>query len=159
MALKPQRQVFIETMDYTCVAVIEPGAIAVLQAPTGTQGVNPNQNEFAPVAVQLPGAAPSGTKVCGVNLSNIVATDTTRFFRNPYNAEQFPGEPIQLMKDGVVSTNWVTGTTPTVLAPAYVGANSKFTTTPTPGGVTPSVGVFLSTADSDGYYKIAVKIA
>ncbi|QEL19555.1 hypothetical protein [Limnoglobus roseus] len=105
-------------------------------------------------------ANPSGYKVAGLLLHNVMELDETRYYRNRHNGEMNKGERCTLLKKGRVTTNKVTGT-PAVDDVAYLTSNGTLTpTVSATGGVvaTPKVGQFASLKNEDGYATVDVDL-
>jgi len=91
----------------------------------------------------------------GLLLNDVVNLDLTRQHLNYHKDEVQIGSKVLLLRRGTVVTDQVAaGITITVGGKAYFDAVGKFTT----GTASAQVGRFLSTADSDGYVKVAVDI-
>ena len=91
----------------------------------------------------------------GLLLNDVVNLDLTRQHLNYHQDEVQIGSKVLLLRRGTVVTDQVAaGITITVGGKAYFDATGKFTT----GTASAQVGRFLSTADPDGYVKVAVDI-
>ena len=156
MAIKDYN-VVDETLLYTCDVAGEAGTLMVQKSsqPTG-RAVGDGFNEAAPVAVPGSGTPASGTVVVGVLMGDVVDIDQTRQHRNYQRVEQVVGENVWIMKDGFVRTDKVVGT-PAAGADAYIGADGKFSATQT--NSIPKVGRFETAKGSDGFARVAVKLA
>lgn len=160
MALKPDR---IETqtdvsffMNNATSSTIERGGIASISS--GGSGVAMD-DASALVAYATEG---SGAKPVGVLLNDVVNLDLTRQHINWHKDEVQGGGKVTLLQVGQVTTDKVTGSV-SAGEPAFVGASGLFTAT-APTDVDSElaqhrVGTFLSSADSDGYVKVAVNFA
>lgn len=178
MALKPDREVYITDIDFTCDVEAEAGTILIYGTQPSGHAVGQGVNEAAPVAtVPGTGTPASGTRIAGVLLSDVediyahalLADGSTasglaagvgdpalvRQHRNAHKTTQVVGENVPLLKDGKVWTNRVVGT-PSAGDPAYLGASGKFSATQSNN--LPQVGKFETSKDADGYAKVVVKL-
>lgn len=153
MALKADRIVESDDITLTCPSVAEAGSTLVYS----TAGSGVALGDSAGVADLL---SPSGKKVAGILLVDVVSIDETLYHRNFHKPVQKTGERVCLLKRGKVTTNVVTGT-PTPGAPAYLTTSGVLTPTKsTTGGLvaTPFVGEFKSGLDEDGYATVEVNL-
>lgn len=154
MALKGDRVIVETDIKLTCEAVAERGVVLVHDT-SGSGVALGDRSGKATLAVD-----PSGAKVAGVLLNDVVNIDQTRFHRNFHKDETQVGEPCTLLKKGTVTSNKISGT-PTVGATAYLTANGQFTPTMSATGglvATPKVGQFASIKDENGYATIDVNL-
>lgn len=150
MALKPQRVVLETDITLTCSSVTERGVGLV----RGNAGSGITLGDSAGTATLA--ANPSGNVFAGLLLSDIVSVDETKFHRNWQKDVQVPGERVNLLKKGRITTNMIIGT-PTDGATAYLSSSGNFTPTlHASGGVaaTPKVGQFVGIKDENGYQTI-----
>lgn len=149
MALKPDRIESHTDISFFMNEVGERGTVVVHL--TGGSGVSMDD---ANAVVELT-ATPSGKKVAGVLMNDVVSLDLTRQHINWHKDEVQVGSKVCLLRQGQVVTNMVSGT-PTVGAVAYLGVEGVVT--PTDTGSAPVVGRFISTLDADGYCKLDINI-
>lgn len=154
MALKPDRKIVEEEINFSCVAVTDRGYVlchstagsgAVLGDTAGTV------DKFASASGKIP---------VGILVQDVVSVDQTRYHLN-FHKEVVPsGGPVTLIKKGWAHTNAYTGS-PTAGATAYLTANGTVTPTlSTTGGLaaTPKVGQFRGSPDADGYVCLEVNL-
>ena len=95
---------------------------------------------------------PSGYKVAGMLLNDVVDYDTTRYHGNFHKDETLINERANLATKGRFTTNaLVSGQTPTAGDKAYLGASGKLTATWVNDVATPKVGAFAGAKDENGY--------
>ncbi len=156
--LKGLRALYIQDIQYISEAAMEQGTFCIVKAtqPSGA-GVGAGINSNAPVAVAPPSGGPlAGAKPAGLLIDSVVDYDTTQVHQNFHKTQQRIGENVCLLKDGWVFTNLVNGT-PAVGDKAYIGGFGKLQNTAVNSGE--AVGVFQTSKDSDGYCRVAIKIA
>ena len=150
MALKSDRSTIETEITRICPSVAERGVVLV----TTTSGSGTAIGDRAGVADLV--TNPSGYRVAGLLMSNVVNIDLTRFHLSFHNDERQIGSKVTLLRKGRVTTNKVTGT-PTDGATAYLTANGVLTPTRSATGgdvATPKVGVFAGAEDEDGYATV-----
>ena len=170
MALRPDRKYTIGT-DITCFMNETGEKGEVLVYSTGGSGVamdDPN------AVVTTPAADPSGQRIAGVLLNDVVNLDLTRQHINWHKDEVQLGGKVTLLRQGEITTNILaSGETPSIGDPAYVGQTTLAAGGTAQGCVTNTavtdttvneanpkyrVGTFKSTVDSDGYIRVEVNI-
>jgi len=184
MALKPDRQ-FTDGTDISFFMneTGEKGEVLVFS----TAGSGAAMDD-ANAVVTTPTANPSGQRIAGILLNDVVNLDLTRQHINQHKDEVQLGGKVTLLRRGIITTNIIatggaTSGTPTAGAPAYVCSRAftaggalvgQLTTTAVEdyggyllgapdSGINVNreiyrVGTFLSTKDSDGYAKVDVNI-
>jgi hypothetical protein len=180
MALKPDREVYITDIKFTCDVAAEAGSLLVYKTSQGSgHAVGAGVNETAPQAT-LPGTGTpaSGTRVAGALLHDVeniyeyaLLADGTpasglgagigdpvniSTHRNWHKTTQVVGENVNLLKDGAFWTDRVVGA-PAAGDPAYLGASGKFSATQS--NSIPAVGKFETAKDADGFAYVVVKLA
>lgn len=150
MALRPDRQVVADDPSYFMDTTGEAGGIATIS--TAGSGVSLD-NAANVVAYSATG---SGAIPVGILMNDVVNKDLTKTHLNYYANEVQVGDKVNLVTDGWVVTNKVTGT-PAAGAAAYVGVSGNFSASQTNGAWAP-VGRFMTSKDSDGYAKVYVKL-
>lgn len=154
MALKPDRVILETDIRRTCPTAATRGVVLVRT----TSGSGVALGDSAGVADLK--ADPSGYKVAGVLLNDMVSIDETRYHKNFHKDEMPLGGRCTLLTKGRVTTNAVTGT-PTEGAVAYLTANGNVTPTVSATGgtaATPKVGKFGSIKDANGYVDLEVNL-
>jgi hypothetical protein len=147
MALRPDRQEHLTDLSFFMNETAERGLICTHL--TGGSGAAMDDSN---AVVQV--ATATSEDPAGLLLNDVVNIDLTRQHLN-YNQDEVQiGSKVLLLRRGTVVTDQVDGSTITVGGPAHFDANGQFTT----GTTSAQVGRFLSTADADGYVKIAVDI-
>lgn len=156
MALKGDRVVLETDITLTCATATARGFVLV----HSTSGSGVAIGESAGGADLV--AAPSGYKVAGLLMNDVVSVDETRYHRNFQKDETLINERCTLLRKGRVTTNaLVAGQTPAVGGTAYLGADGKVTATKsTTGGLaaTPPVGEFKSIKDENGYVCVEINL-
>ena len=148
MALKPDRQEHLTDLSFFMNEVAERGLIVTHN--TGGSGAAMDDSS---ATVQVAGG--TAEDPAGLLLNDVVNLDLTRQHLNYHKDEVQIGSKVLLLRRGTIVTDQVAaGITITVGGKAYFDAVGKFTT----GTASAQVGRFLSTADSDGYVKVAVDI-
>lgn len=151
MALKSDRIELLTDISFFMTTTAERGG--VVSAVTSGSGVSMDDAN----AVVAYAAAVSGTKPVGVLLNDVVDLDLTRQHINWHKDEVQVGGKVTVLRNGQVTTNMlVSGITPTVGTPAYVGVSGLIGTSSTNAV---QIGSFLSGKDADGYAKVSVNIA
>ena len=148
MALRPDRVEVVTDLSYFMNATSERGILVVHDG--GGSGAAMDDSA---ATVKVPTAFTQ--QPAGVLLNDVVNLDLTRQHLNYHKDEVQIGSKVLLLRRGTIVTDQVAaGITITVGGKAYFDAVGKFTT----GTASAQVGRFLSTADSDGYVKVAVDI-
>jgi len=151
MALKSDRIELLTDISFFMATTATRGG--VVSAVTSGSGVSMDDAN----AVVAYAAAASGAKPVGVLLNDVVNLDLTRQHINWHKDEVQVGGKVTVLRQGQVTTDMlVSGITPTVGLPAYVGANGLIGTSSTNAV---QIGSFLSGKDADGYAKVSVNIA
>lgn len=156
MALKGARVELETDITTTCETATNRGFILVYS--TSGSGVTrgDSRNEASLVA------NPSGYKVAGMVLNDVVTLDQTQYHINFHKDVTITGEPARIGRKGRWTTNaLVAGQTPSPGDTAYLGADGKVTATlSSTGGLvaTPKVGRFESLKDADGYVTVDVAL-
>lgn len=154
MALKGDRVVLETDITMTCASVASRGVVLVIK----TAGSGVSLGDTAGVADLV--AAPSGYKVAGLLMNDVVNVDQTRYHRNFHKDETQVTERCTLLRKGKVTTDKYTGS-PTAGATAYLTANGVLTPTKsTTGGLvaTPPVGEFKGLPDEAGYVTVEINL-
>jgi hypothetical protein len=156
MALKGDRVVIETDISWTCDTATERGVVLVMN----TSGSGVALGDSAGEATRS--ANPSGKKVLGVLLGDVVDVDTTRYHLNFHKDEQKLDENVTLLRKGQVTTNMIhTGFTPAYGDTAYLTSSGQLTNTlSSTGGLaqTPKVGLFVSSKDANGYAKVDINL-
>ena len=148
MALRPDRVEVVTDLSYFMNATSERGILVVHDG--GGSGAAMDDSA---ATVKVPTAFTQ--QPAGLLLNDVVNLDLTRQHLNYHKDEVQIGSKVLLLRRGTIVTDQVAaGITITVGGKAYFDAVGKFTT----GTASAQVGRFLSTADSDGYVKVAVDI-
>jgi hypothetical protein len=150
MALKPDRiELLTDVSFFMNTTATRGGVVSVV---TGGVGVSMDDAD----AVVSYAAVASGAKPVGLLLNDVVDLDLTRQHINFHQDEVQKGGKVTVLRIGQVTTNQlVSGISPTVGAPAYVGGTGLIGTSSTNAV---QIGSFLSSKDSDGYAKVSVNI-
>ena len=164
MGLKGDRIIKEDCIDFYLNEAATRGVIATIS--TVGSGVSlDNPSQLATIA-----ANPSGSKVAGVLLNDVVDIDTSREFLNTRKNEVIKGSKVQLAKEGMIVTDDIEVGTVTAGEAAYIGNSGQFATDAAIAGygcaVTeesnatsyPKVGRFLTTKDENGYCRIDIEI-
>ncbi len=154
MALKADWVIEADRIDLTCETATDRGVVLV----HSTAGSGVALGESAGEADLV--LDPSGYKVAGMLLNDVVDVDETRYHRNFHKNETMVGERCWLGKRGHVTTDKISGT-PTEGATAYVTTSGVLTPTKsTTGGeaATPKFGVFEGIKDENGYCKVSFSL-
>lgn len=148
MALKPDRVELLTDVTFFMNTTAERGGVACVV--TGGSGVSLDDAN----AVVSYAATVSGSKPVGILLNDVVNLDLTRQHINWYRDEIQVGGKVTLLRQGILTTNKVTGS-PAAGAQAFVGVSGLIGTASTNAV---QVGSFMSAVDADGYAKVAVNI-
>lgn len=146
--LKLRREDVIEQgfyMDETA----EAGTVAVFS--TGGSGVSMDDS----AALATLSASPSGKVAIGVLLMDVVNYDLTKQKSNYLRPETQKGSKVPLMKRGMCVTNKIIGT-PAAGNTCYLHNSGNVSATQLSGA--PTLGVFMSSPDADGYAKIEINL-
>ncbi len=177
MALRPDRK-FTDGTDISFFMneTGEKGEILVFN----TSGSGAAMDD-ANAVVTTPGADPSGEKIAGMLLNDVVDKDLTRTHINEQKDEVQLGGKVTLGRQGVAVTNLIaSGDTPTAGDPAYYVGGAVTHPVTLVGRLTTSipddfgvaavdglstsraenyrVGTFLSVKDADGFAKVQINI-
>lgn len=157
MALKGDRLIIQDSIDYFSSGLMEKGYIAVfgITANTPSGGMGAGLDD-ADAFCYVPTGA-SGTIPLGVVLQDVVNKDLTQTHLNFQKEEVQTGGKVTLLQKGWCFTNAVTGT-PKAGDKAYLANNGVFSTTYTNSTATPPVGVFKTRKDADGYISVYVDL-
>ncbi len=156
MALKGDRVIIETDITLTCESVASRGVVLCLK--TGADGSGVAIGDKAGAADLI--ASPSGYKVAGLLLNDVVNVDLTRQHLNFHKDERQISTRCTLLKKGRVTTDKISGT-PTAGATAYLTTNGNLTpTVSATGGVaaTPKVGVFAGGKDEAGFAAVDVNL-
>jgi len=156
MALREDREIYQDTIKYTCDVVAERGSTLVVS----TAGSGVALGESAGVATLA--SNPSGYKVAGMLLGDVVSVDETRYHRNFHKDEQKTGERVRLLRHGVVTTDKLhAGYSPTDGSTAYLTSSGTLrSSADASGGIvaTPKVGEFKGLKDESGFICVEVNL-
>lgn len=150
MALKGDRVVVEVDPTMTCDVAVERG-VALMVKTVGSGIVLGDSANAASCYL-----SPSGKKVAGILMQDVVSIDTTRYKQNFHKDEALKDNRVVLLKKGRLTTNMLTGT-PTYGDTAYVSTSGIFTPTVSATGgtaATPKAGIFISSKDESGYATI-----
>jgi hypothetical protein len=154
MALKGDRVVLETDITLTCDYVTDRGVVVVY----GKNGSGIALGSSAGDTTVK--ANPSGQKVAGLLMNDIVNVDETRYHRNFHKDEKLVNERVTLLKKGRVTTNKVVGT-PSVGDTAYLDSSGcLIPTLHATGGIVarPKVGQFVSIKDENGYVAVDINL-
>lgn len=154
MALKPDRRILDETIEYFGFSVMERGGVVCT---SGTPGSGSAMDSSAQAVEYVPNA--SGKAAVGMLMNDFVNNDLARTPINWLKDEQQIGTKANIMTKGWGVTNQIvpgaaTGTMPCT---AYVKTSGQLTDLS--GAGLPSVGRFHTRPDADGYAKIYIDLA
>lgn len=154
MALKADRIVIDTDVTLTCESAASRGVTLVhLTAGSGIAlGDSAGKADLK--------ADPSGYKVAGILMNDVVSIDETLYHRNFHKDTTKVAERCTILRKGTVTTDKVTGS-PTAGSTAYLTANGVLTPTKsTTGGLvaTPPVGEFKGLKDENGYAKVDINL-
>jgi len=153
MALKGDREIYRDSVRYTCESVASRGVGLVVK----TAGSGVVLGDSRPLADLV--ANPSGYVFAGILLNDVVSTDETLYHRNFHKDETKTTEPCRLLKCGLVVTDKLkSGDAPTDGDTAYLTANGEFTKTSLGAIATPAAGQFRGKKDADGFIAIEINI-
>jgi hypothetical protein len=154
MALKGNRTILETDITRTCTTVAERGTVLVEDVVGSGIALGDRAG-----SVKL-AANPSGLKVVGLLIGDVVNVDVTRYHLNFHKDETLINQRITLLRKGRVTTNKVTGS-PNYGDTAYL--DSSGTLIPTAhatGGLVarPRVGQFVSPVDENGYATVDLNL-
>jgi len=152
--LKPDRVILETDITLTCESVAERGVVLCHK----TSGSGAAMGDHAGQSDLY--ANPSGKKVAGLLMCDVVNVDLTRYHLNFHKDEVPVGNRVWLLRKGTVVTDKVTGS-PTAGATAYLTANGVLTpTVSATGGVvaTPKVGEFAGGLDENGFVRVHINL-
>lgn len=158
MALKPDRDIYVDDMDYTCDTAAEAGQVLILKSSQGTgHAVGRGINEAAPQGtIQGTGTPASGTIPVGILGTDVEDIDQSKYQRATQRVTAVKGENVYLIKSGKILTNMISGT-PAPGDKAYLAANSKLS--PTQSNSIPALGEFITSKDSNGFAWVRITMA
>lgn len=154
MALKGDRVVLETDVTMTCESTSARGVVLC----HATSGSGVAIGDSAGKADLF--ADPSGKRVSGLLMNDVVNVDQTRYHKNFHKDETMVSERCVQLRKGKVTTDKVTGT-PTPGDPAYLTASGVMTPTRSAtGGIaaTPPVGEFKSLKDADGFATVELNL-
>lgn len=154
MALKGERVVIETNITLTCPSVASRGVTLV----HSTAGSGTALGDKAGTADLL--ANPSGYKVAGLLMNDVVNVDTTRYHLNFHKDERLINQRVTLLTKGRVTTDKVSGS-PTAGSTAYLTTNGNLTPTVSATGgtvATPKVGVFAGGVDENGFATVDINL-
>lgn len=153
MALKGDRHILYDSIQFFCSDVAERGVILVFSG-SGASGVDLNNTS---ALVTLPGTGSvSGLKAAGLLLNDIVDVDLTKYKLNQFKDEVKIGGKVWLLKKGYVYTNKLkSGDTPGQGDTAYLAPSGEISTTSTNAAV---VGKFVGKKDQNGYVQVEIDL-
>lgn len=155
MALKPDRYIMRDLIDFMCDTVSERGGV-VTEIGAGSGAALDSASAEVKYSTN-----PSGFCPLGVLLQDVVNKDLTQTHLNFYKDEVQKGTKVALMTEGWVVTNMFYTRNHTKGEKLYCGLSGLFdNVAPTDqSGISTSViGRLLSTLDEDGYGKVYVKL-
>lgn len=152
MALKGDRSIYKDTIEFSCLAITNRGVVLC------HSGVGSGTALGATAGTVDLMANPSGKAPAGVLLQDMVLIDQSRYSLN-FQKEQVPsGAPVWMAKYATLTTDQlVAGQTPTAGGTAYLSTFGQVTATvSSTGGIvaTPKVGQFLGSVDANGFVKV-----
>ena len=156
MALREDREIYKESIRYTCDAAADAGDVLVVK----TTGSGVVLGTSAGVASLV--ANPSGYTVHGMLTHNVVSIDETLYRRNFHKGDQKLNEPCCVVRHGLLVTDSLkSGDTPTDGEIAYLTLNGELTKTMSSTGglvATPKVGHFKGKIDADGFIPVEINL-
>lgn len=152
MALKGDFNYYSPTDVSFYMNVVAERGVIVVHSSSGSGAAMDQADAYVAVPT---GQAPSTLYPAGMLLCDMVNNDLTKMHENWYKNEMQLGGKVELLRQGWVVTNKISGT-PTAGNTAYF--TSTGLVTPTDPGNGPKVGRFLSAKDSDGYAKVEINI-
>jgi len=154
MALKPDRVILETDITLTCESVAARG-VTLCHHTAGSGEAMGDHSGKADLY-----SNPSGKKVAGLLMGDVVSVDLTRYHLNFHKDEVPVGNKVTLLRKGTVVTDKVTGT-PAVGNTAYLTANGVLTpTVSATGGIvaTPKVGEFAGGLDESGFCRVHINL-
>lgn len=153
MALKPDREEFFHDIKHYVDTVCERGGILSVST-AGSGGYPGDSNNVAAYA-----ANPSGAKVVGILLQDVVDYDVNRqhenFDKGGFQARK--GMKVLAAKGGWYTTNMIaSGVNPSGGDPAYLAASGMISNTQATGA--PKIGTFDTSKDQDGYAAVRINL-
>lgn len=152
--LKADRVVIETDITLTCESAAEHGVVLCHK----TAGSGTGMGDLAGKADLY--SSPSGKKVAGLLMGDVVDVDLTRYHLNFHKDEVAVGGRVCLLRKGTVVTDQVTGT-PTMGSPAYLTADGVLTPTVSATGgtvATPKVGEFKGGVDEAGFVRVDINL-
>ncbi len=153
MALKGPRVILETEITLTCESVASRGVVLVhVTSGSGVAlGASAGEADLK--------ANPSGYKIAGLLMNDVVSTDQTRYHHNFHKDETQTGERCTLLRKGRVTTDKIIGT-PAVDDIAYLTSSGNLTPTIGAGGLvaTPKVGKFVSIKDEAGFVTVDLNL-
>jgi hypothetical protein len=161
MALRPDRIHIDSQIDFFMNEVAERGGI-VSYSTVGSGAAMDQAEQLCTYSAGMSGVAPIGVLMC-----DMVNNDLTRMHENWHKEEVQQGGKVTIWSKGTVVTDRVVSpASVTAGAPAYIGPSGYFTLAP---GATQTqetgtlldkylVGRFQSSADENGFVKVAVNL-
>lgn len=153
--LKADRVVSRDDIRFACTSTGEAGMALVFKTAGSGVGVGDTAGSVEVIA------NPSGKAFAGILMHEVVELDETRFHRNDQKIQHLKNERCQMLKEGRVTTDNISGSISSVPTNAYVTANGEFTATvDTNGGVaaTPLAGQFESLKNENGFATIVINL-
>lgn len=154
MALKGDRVIIETDITQTCASATNRGV--VLCGVTSGSGVAVGSKAGGSDLL----ASPSGSRVTGLLLNDVVSVDQTRYHKNFQKDETLINERCTLLRKGRVTTDQISGT-PAEGDKAYLTTNGQLTPTLSATGglvATPKVGEFRSIKDENGFAAVDVNL-
>lgn len=154
MALKGDRLVIETDISLTCGSVAERGTVVTHNASGSGIALGTSAG-----STQL-SSNPSGTKVAGILINDVISLDETLYHRNFHKDVKLTGERVTLLRKGRITTNKLVGT-PAVGDTAYLDSSGCLIPTfHAAGGLVarPKVGQFVSIKDENGYAAVDVML-
>lgn len=152
MALRPDRVHIDSTIDHFMNHVAERGGV-VVRSTVGSGAAMDQSQQVVHYATN-----PSGASPVGLLMNDVVNLDLTRQHENWHKEEMQLGSKVNVWRKGTVVTNWIqSGISLSAGDTAYLHREGRLTNLDNIGGA-PTVGVFDSTKDQDGYAKVTVNL-
>lgn len=153
MALKTDRHEFLTDISFFMNEVAERGGVAVIST-LGSGGAMDQSQALVTYA-----ASQSGKLPVGILLNDMVNIDQTRQHINWHKDEIQIGGKVTILKAGYVVTNRIVpGLTPAAGEKAYLAESGYLRNNQTNEANNPTIGVFLSRKDEDGYAKVELRL-
>ena len=161
MALKPDRNIIDESIEYFMFETATRGGVVVATSGTGGWPVGPAMDS-ADRRVEYAATPSGGRDPVGLLLQDVVNIDQSRQITNPYKRESQVGDKVHLLKKGWVVTNSIAAGEASgiaVPATAYVGLNGNlYSDSDWAASGFPVVGRFLTNVDSEGYAVVEIEL-